>query len=107
MDAPRGRSGGRAGSASLCSRHSPWLIPLLLYETLVLNVAVMTAGSRDEGITASQGNTMEVLDNVLLSLIFCWIVQKTEKSRFIHSSARRDREEAQPRGPGPGFHNLM
>lgn len=93
MDAPRGRSGGRAGSASLCSRYSPWLIHVLLYETLVLNVAIMTAGSRDQGITASQGNTMEVLDNVLLSLIFCWIAQKMEKSRFTHSSARRDRRK--------------
>lgn len=49
--------GGRAGSASQTQTLAIHLLP---YKTLVLNVPVMTAGSGEQGITTSHGNTVEV-----------------------------------------------
>lgn len=96
--------GGRAGSAS---QTQPLAVHLLLSKTLVLNVPVMTAGSGDQGITISHGNTMEVPGQCPGTPGILWDCLEVQEIPIYPQLCKEGWEEAQPRGPGPGFHNLM
>lgn len=66
----------------------------------------MPAGSGDQGITTSHGNTMEVPGSCSRIPDILWDCLEVEEIPIYPQLCKEGQEEAQPRGPGQGFHNL-
>lgn len=99
--------GGQEWSKSWeCILTQPLVIHLLLCKTLVCNAAVMTAALEIRGNSQPwkhHGGAWIMSQNP-----WCFLgLFRSSRNPNLSTALQEGQEEAQPRGPGPGFHHLV